>query len=78
MKRLKILKVVNVLLILDFVLILISLLFYKYIPGDLNGSEVMSEFHELTGMIFIILGLIHLVLNYNWIALNYFKVKFKR
>ena len=77
MKRLKILKVVNVLLILDFVLILISLLFYKYIPGDLNGSEVMSEFHELTGMIFIMLGILHLILNFNWIKSSYFNKKKK-
>jgi hypothetical protein len=77
MKQIKILKIVNMLLFLDFLIVLTSVLFYKIIPGNLNGSEMMAEMHETSGMIFGILVLVHLTLNFKWVKMNYFTPKKK-
>lgn len=75
MKKIVFLKGINLLLIFDFLLLFISILFYKVIPGDLNGSEIMSEMHETTGMIFFLLAILHVILNFGWIKANYLKRK---
>ncbi len=77
MKQLKALKIVNFFLFLDFLIVLTSVLFYKIIPGDLNGSESMSQLHGLSGMIFVLLVIIHFSLNFKWVKLNYFTKKKK-
>lgn len=77
MKQLKILKIVNVLLFIDFLFVLTSVLFYKIIPGNLNGSELMANMHGLSGMIFGLLVLVHLILNFKWVKMNYFTPKKK-
>jgi len=62
-------------LIADFVLVVMSVFLYKVIPGSLNGSELMSDLHGMSGMMFFILVLIHFILNYKWVKLNYFGKK---
>jgi hypothetical protein len=55
MNRIKLLKIVNILLALSF-LLQISTLFYKNF-----------ELHETNGFILITLVFIHIILNFNWI-----------
>lgn len=75
MKKQKALKVVNIFLVLAFLITALSLIFYKMIPSAIQGEEYLYEMHELAGTIFIIVGLIHLILNFSWIKSMYFKKK---
>ena len=75
MKKQKALKVVNIFLVLAFLITAISLVFYKIIPSAIQGEEFLYEMHEMAGTIFIIVGLIHLILNFGWIKAMYFKKK---
>ena len=77
MKKQKALKVVNIFLVLAFLITSISLVFYKIIPSAIQGEEFLYEMHEMAGTIFIIVGLIHLILNFGWIKAMYFKKKKK-
>ncbi|MDP8221598.1 MAG: hypothetical protein P9X26_09640 [Candidatus Stygibacter frigidus] len=75
MKKLKALKVVNIFMILAFLAAALSLVFYKWIPSAIQGESFLYEMHEFAGTIFIIIGIIHLVLNFGWIKSMYFKKK---
>ena len=77
MKKIKALKVVNIFMVLAFLVTALSLVFYKMIPSAIQGDEFLGEIHELAGTIFIIVGFIHLILNYGWIKSMYFKKKKK-
>ncbi|MCF7918496.1 MAG: hypothetical protein K9N06_01100 [Candidatus Cloacimonetes bacterium] len=77
MKKQKVLKVLNVFLILAFLTTVSALIFYKFIPSGIQGSEFLYEMHELAGMIFAILGITHFILNFNWVRSMYFKKKKK-
>ena len=75
MKKQKVLKVLNIFLIISFIVTAFSLIFYKFIPSEIQGSEILYEIHEKSGMIMIILGILHFVFNLNWIKAAYFKKK---
>jgi len=76
MKKQKILKVLNIFLIISLIITALSLIFYKFIPSEIQGSEFLYEMHEIAGMIMIILGIIHFILNFNPSAKAvYFKKK---
>lgn len=75
MKKQKALKIVNIFLVLAFLVTALSLVFYKMIPSAIQGEEFLYEMHELAGTIFILVGIIHLILNFGWIKSMYFKKK---
>lgn len=75
MKKQKMLKVLNIFLIISFVITAFSLIFYKFIPSEIQGSEFLYEMHEIAGMVMIILGILHFILNFNWVKVVYFKKK---
>ncbi|MDP8211405.1 MAG: hypothetical protein RAO94_07455 [Candidatus Stygibacter australis] len=75
MKKIKALKVVNIFMVLAFLVTALSLVFYKMIPSAIQGEEFLYEMHELAGTIFILVGIIHLILNFGWIKSMYFKKK---
>ena len=75
MKKQKMLKFLNIFLIISFVITALSLIFYKFIPSEIQGSEFLSEMHEIAGMVMIILGILHFILNFNWVKAVYFKKK---
>lgn len=75
MKKQKMLKVLNIFLIISFIITALSLIFYKFIPSEIQGSEFLYETHEIAGMIMIILGILHFILNFNWVKAVYFKKK---
>lgn len=69
------LRVLNVFLLLAFLTAAISLLLYRFIAWQLQGDESLYQVHAYGGMIFIILAILHLILNFNWIQANYLKRK---
>lgn len=78
MKKIQILKIVNILLFLGFLLVIISMLLYRFIPGDLNGTESMANLHAYSGLTFVLLAIIHVILNFSWIKQNYLKKNKKK
>lgn len=74
MLKQKLLRVLNVILFLDFLVLVIAQIIYQYHP-ELNGEESVLEFHEIGGYLFVILVVIHFILNFSWIKNAYFKKK---
>lgn len=68
--KIKALKIVNSILALLFILILISLIWYKTTD---SGSAV--EMHEICGLLFALFALVHIWLNRIWIKANIFHIK---
>jgi len=75
MKKQKMLKVLNIFLIISFVVTALSLIFYKFIPSEIQGSEFLYKIHEIAGIVMVILGIFHFILNFNWVKAVYFKKK---
>ncbi|HNX00457.1 MAG TPA: DUF4405 domain-containing protein [Candidatus Cloacimonadota bacterium] len=75
MTKLKWLRILNILVILGFLTVAISIGLALYSPfPSLRGSGVLGEIHETAGKIFFILVIFHIILNWNWIKAQYFKV----
>ena len=72
----KILRVLNVLLFINFLIVVIAQLVYQYHP-ELNGEEFVLKYHATGGYIFIILVILHFILNFRWVKNAYFKKKKK-
>jgi hypothetical protein len=67
----KLLKVVNIFLALDFLLLLTTAIFRKIlIPRGLYFN-----FHGIPGFVFAFLVFCHIILNFKWIKATYFKKK---
>ena len=76
MTNLKLLKILNPILFIVFLTAAIAVILYKYSPIiSLQGNETVYEIHELAGKLFIILAIIHIILNWKWIKLNIFGIK---
>lgn len=73
--RLKILKIVNVFMLILFFVIIISVLFYKFIPSQIQGEPILYEIHEIAGIVFFINTIFHIILNWNWLKKQIFKKK---
>jgi hypothetical protein len=72
MKRQKILKVLNIFLILAFLTVLVSIALYRWIPSDLRGSMLLYDIHQYSGIAFFVIGGLHLIFNWNWVKNVYF------
>jgi len=72
----KILKVLNPILFICFVGTAICMVLYK-VPGKLQYSEIMGNMHAYFGTAFILLGIIHIYLNWGWVRQNILKRKKK-
>jgi len=70
----KALKIVNVLMFIAVLVTAIGMLLYK-IPGKLQYSESMADLHTTAGIIFFILAVLHIVLNWRWIKSQIFGVR---
>jgi len=76
MSRVKLLRIVNILLALVFLSISVSGIIQMLSPGTIPYLQ-FKQIHPLTGMLLIILVLVHVYLNWNWIKANYLKKKSK-
>lgn len=74
MTKAKALKVVNALLGLVFLGVAIPGLIQTIAPGAIPYSQ-FRQIHPFMGTTFVVLILIHLYLNFNWIKANYLKKK---
>jgi len=74
----KILKYVNALMGIDFLVIFISIGLYFNGPESLQGDELLGNIHRTAGTIFFFLTIAHLILNFSWIKNNYLKRKGKK
>ncbi len=73
MKTTSVLRVVNLILAVDFLIIAVTAIFHELIiPTGYYG-----QFHALPGFLFLALVIIHTFLNRKWIKSNYFKKKEK-
>jgi cytochrome b561 len=70
MKKATMLKTANLLVAIAFAVLATTSAVSKVAP-DL--SEVFFEIHELTGYVFFLLVVIHIVLNWSWVKANFFK-----
>ena len=68
MNKNKALKIVNVLLAVDFTIIAVTAILHELIIP----SGLYDLVHALPGFLFIILVIVHLVLNKTWVRKNYF------
>lgn len=72
MNRIKALRILNILLFIVFVFLGSSGILYWLGWLDIPYAT-FSLVHPLTGTILVILVILHLILNYNWIRANYLK-----
>jgi predicted ferric reductase len=72
MSKLKALRILNLLLIIVFLFIGSSGILYWLGWLDIPYSTFRLV-HPLTGLLLVILVILHLILNYNWIKANYLK-----
>ena len=75
MNKQKMLKIVNLLMIINWLVVVLSILFYRFIPSGLQGSIVLYETHWIGGIIFILLSIMHFSLNFKWVKSTYFQRK---
>lgn len=66
MNKAKLLRIVNLLLPLNFLLIVTTAVFHESIR-----YELYEKIHALPGFIFTLLVITHIILNFNWIKKTY-------
>lgn len=66
----KALKIINPILLLLVLLILVGLVIYKVTESNLG-----RELHEISGILFVAVGLLHLSINWGWVRATYLKKK---
>lgn len=71
MKKGSVLRILNILLAADFLLIAGTAIFHELIIQ----TGYYRVVHAIPGFIFLVLVLAHLILNRKWIKTNYFKTK---
>lgn len=72
----KILRVLNVLMIILFFSLMITVILYTSVPHYI-GDETVGDLHGYTGKAFFLCGFLHLILNWSWIRNTYFKKRGK-
>lgn len=76
MSSVKLLKLLNPVMFLAFLTAAVGVVLLKYpIIPSLQGSEIIYNVHVIAGQIFIVLGILHLVLNWSWIKSQIFGIK---
>lgn len=72
------LKFINSVLAILLLCTVTGVFLYKFGPTAWRGSEALAEFHEVCGLLFFCVGLIHLYYNWHWVKLNIFGKKSKK
>jgi hypothetical protein len=68
MNRQTVLKFLNVFLLLDFLCLVATVLLNETLPRN-----VFYRVHPIFGSVLIILVVLHLILNWNWVRSSYIK-----
>jgi len=70
MTKLSVLRIVNAVLLVSFILQVATslMLFFEFFPFS---GRVIAETHEYNGLFFIFLVFLHIGLNWNWIKANF-------
>ena len=71
MKKTDLLKVINILLAIDFVIIAGTAILH----GIIINTGYYRQLHAYPGFLFIALVTVHLFLNWNWVKATYLKKK---
>ncbi len=69
--NIKALKVINILLLIDFLVIGVTAILNNMI----QATGLYFIFHAVPGFLFLVLAVCHLVLNRKWLKTNYFSRK---
>lgn len=68
MKSITVLKILNPIMAFVFLTAALSVILYNYRLIDAFWqSNTLYKLHIITGQLFIVLAIIHLILNWNWI-----------
>lgn len=72
MNKLRLLKAVNLMLFISFLMQCISsvIIFFRI---KVPHTQAIFEFHEYNGLAMITLAAIHIILNWGWIRANFLK-----
>ena len=74
----KILKILNPLLFIALLVTIVAMVLYK-VPGRYQyDSDSVGKIHEIAGIVFFILALLHIYLNWQWIKSQVFGIKPKK
>lgn len=73
MKKADLLKVINIILAFDFLIIAVTAILHDFIIE----TGYYEQFHALPGFFLIALVAVHLFLNWNWVKTTYLKKKKK-
>jgi hypothetical protein len=78
MTNLKMLKILNPIMAITFLVTIKAVFLYKYSPFfNLKGSETVYEIHEIAGKLLFLMIILHIILNWNWIKSQIFGIKAK-
>ena len=72
MNKMKLLRIVNLLMALQFVIQVFSVIALNFLSAVIP-AEKADKMHAAGGFVLIGLIIIHIFLNWNWIRTNYFK-----
>jgi uncharacterized membrane protein YozB (DUF420 family) len=74
----KLLKILNPLLFLALVITIVAMVLYR-VPGRYQyDADTVGKIHEIAGIVFSILALCHIYLNWQWIKSQIFGIKAKK
>ena len=76
MANIRLLKILNPIMFITFLTAAAAVILYKYpLITALQESSNVYTIHEIAGKIFILLGILHLILNWNWVKSQIFGIK---
>ena len=75
MKKQHALRIVNVCLFLAFLSAVVGVALYRWGPEAMRGTETVYQIHTTAGLVFVVLAILHMILNFNWFVTTYFKKK---
>jgi cytochrome b561 len=70
MKKGSWLKIINILLFIAFLGAAVGIILYQFGPESMRGSETVYQIHATSGIAFLILAVVHIVMNWKWIRNN--------
>lgn len=76
MNNLKILKVINTLMFFTILIVITAISLYTILPfPSLQRNFTVLKFHYIAGITFVVLAILHFILNMNWIKSQIFGIR---